>query len=79
MAEPAMAAATVGARKVARGRRSDSAAEPIAARDDDAAAAELQVGVEAVRGMVVEYAATDEFVNLCVAQDRLRRALAETM
>jgi len=38
---------------------------------------ELQAAVEAVQGLVVDYTSTEAFVDLCVAHDRLYRALAQ--
>ena len=67
---------TIAARKAARGWPAASSPADRDARMDTTSGV-MDMGVERVRDLVVEYAATEAFVNLCVAHDRLRRALAE--
>ena len=65
---------TIAARKAARGWPAASSPADRDARMDTTSGV-MDMGVERVRDLVVEYAATEAFVNLCVAHDRLRRAL----
>lgn len=44
---------------------------------EDTRAAALQAGVDQVRDLVMDYATSEAFVGLCVAHDRLHRALQQ--
>jgi hypothetical protein len=72
------AALTVGTRKAARGWRGGCESGEADGGRVQANSAELQAGADAVRDLVLEYATTEAYVRLCVAHDRLRRALIES-
>lgn len=52
--------------------------EPASA-DEHLSAAELQVGVDAAHDLIMQYATSDAFLNICAAHESVRRSIASAM